>query len=148
MKPAKIAVLSDTHNALPDKLLKRLQQADEIWHLGDVCRREILAPLRQLSAPLTVVKGNCDHLENWPQQLDLERHGHTFRLQHHPPRKIFGSVDAILYGHLHKPFEETWQGVKILNPGAVSGPRSGSASSFAWITFQEDGSWSWELETV
>src|SRR5437660_11364829 len=35
--PMRIAVISDTHNRVPPQLPELLAEADEIWHLGDVC---------------------------------------------------------------------------------------------------------------
>ncbi|MDP9186807.1 MAG: metallophosphatase family protein, partial [Verrucomicrobiota bacterium] len=38
----RILVLADTHNKLPKKILDLAADADEIWHLGDVCEPTIL----------------------------------------------------------------------------------------------------------
>lgn len=142
-----IAVISDTHGKTPEGLLKRIARADEIWHLGDVTRPEILIPIQNLGRPLSVVKGNCDPFGVWPETRDLEREGFTFRLQHHPPAVPLPNRAAILFGHLHYPIDEIDRGMRILNPGAVNGPRNGSQSSFAWLSFPESGSWTWEVET-
>jgi predicted phosphodiesterase len=40
----RIFVLADTHNRLPENVKKMAKDADEIWHLGDVCA-EVLTPL-------------------------------------------------------------------------------------------------------
>jgi len=32
-----------------------------------------------------------------------------------------GSPDIIFYGHTHKPWEETRQGVRLVNPGTLGG---------------------------
>lgn len=148
MPLTKIAVISDTHNTLPSQLVDRLATADEIWHLGDVTSSNTIAPLQKLDTPLSVVCGNCDPSYIWPDFLELERNGHTFRLQHRPPRSLGKGLDAILYGHLHQPLQDDWQGTRILNPGAINAPRNGSLSSFAWIHFHKDGSWTWEIETL
>ena len=39
----RIAVISDTHDHVPPGLVGRLTEADEIWHLGDVCEPDVLA---------------------------------------------------------------------------------------------------------
>lgn len=41
----RIAVIADTHNRLPAALRPILAQADEIWHLGDICNADILREL-------------------------------------------------------------------------------------------------------
>lgn len=143
-----IAVISDTHGSVPDRLLERLAKADEIWHLGDVTRPDILIPIQNLGPRVLVVKGNCDPSGIWPLNRTLEREGITFRLQHHPPHGYVENVDAILYGHLHQPLDDTDSGLRSLNPGAISGPRNGSPSSFAWINFPNPGKWSWKLDTL
>lgn len=60
-----IAVISDTHNHLPDSLPERLRLADEIWHLGDVCRPETLDRLDELPAERFTVQGNNDPYFHW-----------------------------------------------------------------------------------
>ena len=41
----RIFVLADTHNRLPDSVTEMAKDADEIWHLGDVCAETILDEL-------------------------------------------------------------------------------------------------------
>jgi putative phosphoesterase len=146
--PRAIAVISDTHGNVPDRLLTRLRSAREIWHLGDVTRPEILIPIQKLGRPLVVVKGNCDPYGSWPETRDLEREGFRFRLQHHPPYGYLENTDAVLYGHLHQPLDDIEHGVRSLNPGAITGPRNGSAASFAWLTFPQPGQWTWVVEAL
>ncbi len=146
--PRKIAVISDTHGTVPDRLLDCIGTADEIWHLGDVTRPDILIPIQNLGRPLLVVNGNCDPRGTWPETRDLEREGFTFRLQHLPPYGYLENTTAILYGHLHQPLDDCDHGLRALNPGAVTGPRNGSAASFAWLKFPESGKWTWEIEAL
>lgn len=143
-----IAVISDTHGTVPDRLLEHLSTADEIWHLGDVTRPDILIPIQNLGRPLLVVQGNCDQPGTWPETRDLEREGFTFRLQHHPPHGYNPVATAILFGHLHRPIDEMIAGTRSLNPGAITGPRNNSASSFAWLRFPEPGKWTWEVQAL
>ena len=81
----KIFVLADTHNRLPEKVSVLARDADEIWHLGDVCAERILDELRAIGLPVTVVRGNCDSNSDWPLIVDLVRGGVRFRLVHIPP---------------------------------------------------------------
>jgi putative phosphoesterase len=149
----RIAVISDTHDRYPPKLPGRLRDADEIWHLGDVCAPETLVEFEQLGPPLCVVRGNGD-AHPWPLALDLERGGVRFHLTHIPPRHAPDFAKAasgrpaiprvILHGHTHVARDETDpRGVRWLNPGAISRPRDGGAS-FAWLTI-EHGRVSWKL---
>ena len=44
----RIFVLADTHNRLPEAVTEIAKDADEIWHLGDVCTETILDELRAI----------------------------------------------------------------------------------------------------
>lgn len=128
----RIAVLSDTHDRLPASLPPRLDGADEIWHLGDVCDPATLVELERLGPPLWVVLGNCDGHPGWPLALTLERAGVVFYLTHIPPRQAPAGVHAVLHGHTHVPRDDVRHGVRWLNPGCVSRPRD-LPPSFAWL---------------
>ena len=67
----RIAVISDTHDRFPASLPKKICDAEEIWHLGDVCEPAIVYELAALGPPLHVVAGNCDS-HPWPLTLNLE----------------------------------------------------------------------------
>jgi len=129
----KILVLADTHNKFPEKLSILAKDADEIWHLGDVCAEQILDELRAVGPPVTVVRGNCDSNSEWPLVVDLVRAGLKFRLQHIPPDVPPEDVDVVLHGHTHVPRNERRSGVLFLNPGCVTRPNRGSAPSVAWL---------------
>jgi uncharacterized protein len=138
----RIAVLSDTHNRLPLEVAARIREADEIWHLGDVCEGHILVQLEQL-ALVRVVRGNCDEVTDWPLVLDFELAGFRFHLEHipttHPPE-----CDVFLHGHTHVPRDEILHGVRFLNPGCISRPK-GVGPSFAWLTLQAGRPLQWKV---
>lgn len=137
----RIAVLSDTHDHLPDGLCGRIRDADEIWHLGDVCSPKIAVALGKL-APLRLVRGNCDAETDWPLTLDFTLEGLRFHLEHipatHPP-----ACDVFLHGHTHIPRDETVRGVRFLNPGCISRPK-GAPPGFAWLTL-DGGHLDWKI---
>ena len=143
-----IAVISDTHDKVPENLISAIESADEIWHLGDICELESLQRLRSLGPEFLSVQGNCDPYEQSPHSLVLERFGVRFRLQHRPPQTPDSSVDVVLFGHLHYPVKRKTVFGYELNPGAVYGPRDGSKSSFAWLSFASDSAWNWELAAI
>ena len=58
----KILLLSDTHGHLDDKIIKYVNQADEVWHAGDIGKKEIINYLTELK-PLKAVFGNIDDKE-------------------------------------------------------------------------------------
>lgn len=133
----RIAVIADTHDRVPPGLLERLADADEIWHLGDVCEPEVLAEFEALGKPLHVVLGNNEWHSLWPLELKLERAGHVFHLVHIPPRHAPAGAKFVLHGHTHVPRDETdARGVRWLNPGCITRPREGSTHGFAWLTVE------------
>jgi putative phosphoesterase len=141
-KLLRIFVLADTHDHLPGNVSAMAEEADEIWHLGDVCAERILDELRALGPPLRVVRGNCDSQPEWPLVLDLERGGLKFRLQHIPPERPPPRIDVVVHGHTHVPRNERREGLLFLNPGCVTRPNRGAPASVAWLEL-EDGKVRW-----
>jgi len=58
----KILLISDTHSFLEEKLFKYIDEADEIWHAGDIGNIELTDKLKKLK-PLQAVYGNIDGTE-------------------------------------------------------------------------------------
>jgi putative phosphoesterase len=140
----RIFVLADTHNRLPEAVREIAKDADEIWHLGDVCAETILDELRAIGPQVTVVRGNCDSNYEWPLVVDLARNGLKFRLQHIPPDDLPDDVDLVLHGHTHVPRNERRGGVLYLNPGCVTRANQGAPPSVAWLEIT-NGKISWKL---
>lgn len=55
----RIALLSDTHNYLDEKLFKYFDECDQIWHAGDIGTIAITDALQKIK-PVTAVYGNID----------------------------------------------------------------------------------------
>lgn len=55
----KILLLSDTHSHIDEKILKYVDQADEVWHAGDIGNLEVTDTIKTLR-PLRAVYGNID----------------------------------------------------------------------------------------
>ena len=56
----KIILLSDTHSALDERFLPHLEDANEIWHAGDIGDIEILENLEK-TTKVRAVYGNIDN---------------------------------------------------------------------------------------
>jgi putative phosphoesterase len=140
----RVFVIADTHNKLPHKIVDLARDADEIWHLGDVCEPTIVNDLEAIGPPVTVVRGNCDWNSDWPLVVDLKREGLKFRLEHIPPNVPPDDVDVVLHGHTHVPRKEKRGGVLFLNPGCVTRPNQGSPASVAWLEIA-NGKIKWRL---
>jgi uncharacterized protein len=139
-----ILVLADTHNRLPETVKQIARDADEIWHLGDVCTEAILDELRAIGPRVTVVRGNCDSNLEWPLVVDLVRGGLRFRLQHIPPDHLPDDVDVVLHGHTHVPRHEKRGWALFLNPGCVTRANQGAPPSVAWLEIAA-GKTNWNL---
>ena len=129
----RIFVLADTHNRLPQSVKEMAKDADEIWHLGDVCAEAIFDELRAIGPPVVVLRGNCDSNFEWPLVVDLARGGLKFRLQHVAPDRPPDDVDVLLHGHTHVPRNERRGRVRFLNPGCVTRPNRGAPPSVGWL---------------
>lgn len=55
----KILLLSDTHSFIDAQILKFVQQADEVWHAGDIGDLKVTESIQKLK-PLKAVYGNID----------------------------------------------------------------------------------------
>lgn len=55
----KILLLSDTHSHIDDTILKYVNQADEVWHAGDIGNLVVTDTIKKLK-PLRAVYGNID----------------------------------------------------------------------------------------
>jgi uncharacterized protein len=140
----RIFVLADTHNRLPEKVNEIAKDADEIWHLGDVCAESILDELRAIGPRVTLVRGNCDSNFEWPLVVEIVRGGLKFRLQHVPPDHLPDDVNIVLHGHTHVPRNERRGNVLFLNPGCVTRANQGAPPSVAWLRVV-DGTTNWKL---
>ena len=136
----RIGVISDTH--LRDsghELVKRVKAAwgpvDMILHAGDLVG---LAILDSLAPPdVLAVAGNMDPhpvSAGLPVKRVLEIEGHRIGLIHgwgapmglsSRVRREFEQVDAVVFGHSHRPANKVVGGVLMFNPGSASLSRWG-----------------------
>jgi uncharacterized protein len=144
----RIAVLADTHDRLPQHLLPKFAEADEIWHLGDVCSPAIIDMLSALGRPLRVVHGNCDNHPAWPQQLDFTLEGFRIFLTHIPKIRAPSGVDLFFHGHTHVPRNERIGDATFYNPGCITRPNRGAPPSWAWLELIAGEPPRWSLQKV
>jgi putative phosphoesterase len=132
----KIGVISDTHLSSSDADLKKLLEtlfsdADLILHAGDIVETEVLEAFS--GKELIAVHGNMDSSrikQSLPQSRLLTLEGFKIGLVHgwgapmgieKRVRSVFDEVDAIVFGHSHKPCNRVIDGVLFFNPGAYGG---------------------------
>ena len=127
----RLGIISDTHDLLRESAMRALQGVDEILHVGDVCRPEILERLQQI-APVHGVRGNMDFGE-WtrvglPRTEALEICGCWIYMVHDLrdlDLEPAGRFRVILHGHTHIPEIRESGDVLYFNPGSA-GPRRGT----------------------
>lgn len=131
---------------LPKSIASIFQGVDLILHAGDITGNEVLEELKLL-APVVAVKGDHDALD-LPNKTVVEIggkrigliHGRRPRWQELPgilSNELFGGrrfwwggfqrqlirsfdqVDAIIFGHFHRPYLARQNGVLLFNPGAI-----------------------------
>ena len=130
----KILLLSDTHSHLDEAMLKYINQADEVWHAGDIGDVKVTDEIKKLK-PLRAVYGNIDdalirsefplHNRFFCEEIDVwitHIGGYPGRytpsvkksLNNNPP-KLF------ITGHSHilKVINDKKLGLLHMNPGAA-----------------------------
>ncbi|MEM6721036.1 MAG: metallophosphoesterase family protein [Bacteroidota bacterium] len=70
----KILLLSDTHSYIDDQILKHVENADEVWHAGDIGDLSVTDTIKVLK-PLRCVYGNID---NDKARMEFPEHDRFF----------------------------------------------------------------------
>ena len=136
----KIGIISDTHGYLDPRVEKIFKGVDHILHAGDIGDPMIELELKFI-APVTVVLGNVDLGLNFPLTA-VPTLAHKKFLVHHivNPHALLPDLaariarekaDVVVFGHTHKAFAETIEGVFFFNPGYAGKPKSGAERSVA-----------------
>ncbi|OFW56905.1 MAG: hypothetical protein A2W01_00530 [Candidatus Solincola sediminis] len=151
----RLILLADTHipkaaAALPQGLLESFKGADMILHAGDIVDISVLDELGTI-APVLAVAGNMDPPEAravLPDKRVIEVEGKLIGLIHGwgAPTGIerrvmsrFSGVDAIVFGHTHKPLIEQHNGVLLLNPGTPDDSRFSDTLSYIELKIDDGG---------
>lgn len=149
-----IAIISDTHSYLDNKIWKYLERVDEIWHAGDVGKEDVLDQLKQV-APVFGVYGNIDGTEirtRLPEFCEIQRHNVKIGMVHiggkpnsYPARvKAWLDVykpDLYISGHSHilKVERDKRRNMLCLNPGACGVHGFHQVKTFLLLTITEKG---------
>jgi hypothetical protein len=144
----KLGIISDTHGYLDPQVKEIFKGVDHILHAGDIGSPIIELELKFI-APTTVVLGNTDHGLHFKETEVVTLAEKKF-LVHHivNPRAITdalqGSIrrnqaEAVVFGHTHKRFAETIDGVFFFNPGYAGQPKFGAERSVAVLHVERAG---------
>jgi putative phosphoesterase len=143
--PLKIALVSDTHGYLDERVAEVVADCAVAVHAGDVGSAAVLEALEEACETVVAVRGNNDVARKWPAadvgRLDvlptLARivipggklvvvHGDGFpaRNRHKRLRGGFPDDQVIVYGHSHRMICDTDTEPWVLNPGAAGRVRT------------------------
>ncbi len=138
----KLGIIADTHDHLDPRIPTLLRGVDHILHAGDVGDPSLIAELETI-APVTVVAGNNDLYPAWRTTEIRELLGVRILVEHivHPqaPTHTFEErlrktqPHVVVFGHTHRPFRQTIDGILFLNPGSATAPRHGLPPSIAFL---------------
>ncbi|MEW6358810.1 MAG: metallophosphoesterase family protein [Planctomycetota bacterium] len=149
----KIGVLSDTHAAgasdIPTEVFEAFRDVELILHAGDIIELAVIDGLEEL-APVRAVYGNMDPpatREALPDKTIIQAEGKRIGLIHgsggplgihNRVRAKFDDVDMIVFGHSHRPINETVDGVLMFNPGSPTDLHFAPYRSFGIISIEGD----------
>lgn len=157
----KILLLSDTHSYIGDDILKYVQQADEVWHAGDIGDLSVTDAIKAIK-PLKAVYGNIDNAEaraEFPlhnrffcEDVDVwithiggypNRYNVNIRseIQSNPP-------DLFICGHSHilKVMPDKKLNLIHMNPGAIG--KHGFHKARTMLRFEINGKQIQNLEVI
>ena len=151
-----VALISDSHipsreHEIPPSFRERIEVADHVIHAGDFDSKGALADIRHMATTLTAVSGNIDPQIGLPERATVELGGVTFVVTHGTgsPRGWADRVAAAVRdeadsnavcvaGHTHELTDTVYEGVRLLNPGSVTGASPASHPTMLTATV-EDG---------
>lgn len=135
-----VALISDTHipsraSAIPDPFVDRIRGADHVIHAGDFDSEGAFANVRELANEFTAVTGNMDPHLGLPSVATVELAGVEFVVTHgtgssrNYEDRLAGAVEehastenaVAVAGHTHEVLDTRHGGVRLLNPGSVTG---------------------------
>lgn len=139
----RVLVLSDSHGNVDNMVYAvRETEPDMIIHLGDCWADAAKLRRKYPNIPMEQVPGNCDCSQEPAERILIIEgksilicHGHTFNVKASPIMLQYEAeekkVDMALFGHTHRIFYSTHNGVTYLNPGSVGSPPWGVPPSYA-----------------
>jgi len=148
-----VALISDSHipsraTRIPNAFRERIRDTDHVIHAGDFDSKGALADMREMASELTAVHGNMDPGVGLPSVRTVELEGVEFVVTHGTgsPRgweeRIASTVrehtttdDAVgVAGHTHEVTDTMYEGIRLLNPGSVTGASPASRTTMMTAT--------------
>jgi uncharacterized protein len=147
--PLLIGVISDTHGKLDEKVPELFAGVHRIIHAGDIGDEELIWRLEEI-APVIAVRGNTDAATIcFPNERLAVIGGLTFFVRHQfatvekmsPAQKRLieqRMPDAIIFGHSHQGYSQSWRGTLLFNPGSAGPKRFNLPRSVGMLEIRED----------
>jgi uncharacterized protein len=143
-----LGLISDTHDFLDPRVPSLFKGVEHILHAGDIGRTPILLALERI-APVTAVLGNTDAGLDVRETEVIELGGRKFLVHHivdvrEPGESLRHRIereapDVVVFGHTHKPHDETIGATRYLNPGYAGKPRFNLPRSVALLHCGPEG---------
>lgn len=142
----RIGIISDTHGFLDPKVFELFKGVQHILHAGDIGFASIILELEGI-APVTAVYGNTDTTDTFRETEVVELAARKFLVHHivNPhalsdqvkPRIERERPNVVVFGHTHKRFCETVNGILFFNPGYSGKPKLNLERSVAILHCDE-----------
>ena len=133
----RVLIVSDTHGDHYSfkKAIRAAGDIDMIIHCGDTEGGE--REMTEIAGDVRTVfvMGNNDYFSQLPREMELTLDGHKIWVTHGHSYGVSLSyekigqeayereVEAVLFGHTHRPCIATYHGVSVVNPGSLTYPR-------------------------
>ncbi len=163
----RLAIISDTHGLLDERIAAEIIRCDAVLHAGDICGQYILDDLTLLCDQVIAVTGNNDTAfqlksskfsgssERITQSVLINLPGGDIGMEHgdqlgHSPshaalRTRWPDARAIVYGHTHKQVWDREAIPWVINPGAAGETRTHGGASCIILKASE-ARWTVELK--
>ena len=144
-----IGVISDTHGKLDERVLRLFANVHRIIHAGDIGDEELVWQLEKI-APVVAVRGNNDaRTMCYPNERMAVIEGRTFYVRHQfatvekmsaAQQRIIDQrmPDAVIFGHSHQAYADSWRGTLLFNPGSAGPKRFNLPRTVGLLKLHED----------
>ncbi|MDD4953603.1 MAG: metallophosphoesterase family protein [Candidatus Omnitrophica bacterium] len=153
----RIGVISDTHipdraDNIPKQVIEEFKKVDMILHAGDIAELSVLQKLKSLCKDVHAVWGNMDPAEvkkTLSSKEIIKVGNHKIGLAHGegPADRIVellasrfkdDKVDIIVFGHSHKSYNQTRNGILFFNPGSPTDKVFSAYNSYGIIEINDN----------
>jgi len=157
-----IGLIGDTHIPsrgpnIPQIIINEFQEKkiDYLFHVGDFTSYKVYEKLQDIFGQEKVIGivGNMDDSKiskKLPNKIELDLYGHKIFITHGAggPDDIIerlnrrfdlSKYDIIIFGHVHKPFNEKWRDGKLyISPGTPTDKRFTDINSYGYLKISQE----------